>query len=134
MSPKSPHPWLDTTHDPVYIAWLPERAADAELIHYFECLEPFLMERPRRYAFVTDARFAAKATASHRRIVADSERRMAEFDRTWCAGVAIAAPSAMLRGMVTAVFWLAPPAYAFRIVPTVTEGVVWAQGRLAQVS
>ena len=36
---------------------------------------------------------------------------------------ALATPSMLARGILNAVFWLAPPPYIYAVVPTVTEGL-----------
>ncbi|MEZ4254959.1 MAG: hypothetical protein R3A78_04470 [Polyangiales bacterium] len=124
------HPWLDTSRAPVLVARLPASATDDEVRAYYAALEQYLFGQPRRYAFVTDARVAARATATQRRIAAEFERRTADYDKVWCAGVAIVADSPLARGLVTAVFWMAPPIYPYKVAASLSEALVWARAQL----
>ncbi len=129
----SPHPWLDVTHAPIYIARLPRVSDDGDLIQYFAALEPFLLKHTRPYVFITDTTFVTSATATQRRIVAESDIRLREHDAKWCAGVAIVAKTALVRGAVTAVYWISPPVYPYRVVATLSEGIVWGHAQLEAV-
>ena len=130
----SPHPWLDTTRAPVYVACIPQRVHDADLIAHFQAVEAFLRERPERYAYVSDVSFVQSATATQRRIVADADKRLQDFDKQWLAGMAIVAKSALMRGAVTAVYWLSPPVYPYRVFSNLTEAIVWARNQLERPS
>ena len=52
------------------------------------------------------------------------DRRRAKLAKT-TAGFALASPSAMMRGVLRAVFWLAPPPYPWAVVDTVHEALVY---------
>lgn len=130
----SPHPWLDVTRAPVYVACIPHRVQYAELIEHFQAVEAFLRARPERYAYVSDFSFVQSATATQRRIVADADKRLQDFDKQWLAGMALVAKSALMRGAVTAVYWLTPPVYPYRVFSNLTEAIVWARNQLERPS
>jgi hypothetical protein len=46
------------------------------------------------------------------------------------AGFALASPSTMMRGVLRAVFWLAPPPYPWAIVDTAREGLVYLKTKM----
>lgn len=123
----SPHEWLDVMHAPVYIARLPQKVQDAELRAYLTAVEEFFLRHEGKYSLVTDASFVQSATATQRRIVADSDIRLREHDRKWCAGAGIVAKSALMRGAITAIYWMSPPVYPYRVFSNLTEAVVWCR-------
>jgi hypothetical protein len=45
------------------------------------------------------------------------------------AGYTLVTPSAIARGIATAVFWLAPPPYEYSITATLSEGLAWLAAR-----
>lgn len=130
----SPHPWLDVTHAPVYIARLPPKMLDSELEEYFFAVEKFFLNHDGRYALVTDTSFVQSATASQRRLVAESDIRLRDHDRQWCAGAGIVAKTALIRGAITAIYWISPPVYPYRVFSNLTEAVVWCRSLFEPVS
>ncbi len=65
-----------------------------------------------------------------RRIVADADIRLREHDTQWCAGMAIVAKTALMRGATTAVYWLSPPVYDYKIVSSLFEAIRWGHSQL----
>lgn len=126
----SPHAWLDATHAPLYIARLPQHMSDSELASYLETLERFLLNHDGPYVVVTDTSFVQSAPAIQRRMIADSDIRLRDHDEKWCAGVAVIAKSAFMRGVVTAIYWISPPVYPYRILPSLSEAIVWGRQQL----
>ena len=57
------------------------------------------------------------------------DSRRAKLEKT-TAGFALASPSAMTRGILRAVFWMAPPPYPYVIVDTVRDGLVYLRTKL----
>lgn len=70
----------------------------------------------------------AAMSADQRRQLADVlDVRKAKL-KSITAGYVMVTPSAVVRGVLTAVFWIAPPPYPYRVVATPEEGFQWLAG------
>lgn len=67
----------------------------------------------------------AAMSAEQRRQLADVlDARKTKLQRI-TAGYVMVTPSAVVRGILTAVFWIAPPPYPYRVLATPQEGFQW---------
>lgn len=93
-------------------------------------IERITMTIKSPFGWVTDLTYLLQATARQRTLYAKSDRSLRDWDRMFCAGTAIICAGAFTRGIVTAVHWIAPPAYPFRIFSYGREGERWARQQL----
>ena len=77
--------------------------------------------------FVVQADATVSSTAKQRRMFAEAEQRMQEYDRVLCAGTAFVLTSTVMRGVVTAIYWMAPPVYPYAFFPSRDAATVWAR-------
>lgn len=89
------------------------------------------LQRRQRLAIVFDAVKARPPTALERRQQADFLREHEGLLRLYCTGAAFVISSTMIRGALTAIFWIQPPVYEYTVLPTVVEATAWARQRLA---
>ncbi len=89
------------------------------------------LRRRQRLAIVFDATQARAPSAVERRQQADFLRAHEALLRLHCAGAAFVISSAVIRGALTAIFWIQPPVYEYTVVSAVAEGTAWARQRLA---
>jgi hypothetical protein len=128
----SPHPWLDTTEIPLYVWRLPAAAEVADVEAFVAAWEPLVTGRLERYAVVVDlTHIVSSASPANRRIIADLEKRMAPFEKASCAGVGLVAPNPWLRGLATAITWVAPPPYDYEFFASFDEAKAWVAAKLA---
>jgi len=93
-----------------------------------ELVEHLLRGQP--YVLLFDLSTTAIPTAIQRRKLAE---HMATYKATIedvVRGIAIVAPNALVRGMVTALFWLVPPPIASHMCGTRAEASEWARGAM----
>lgn len=69
-------------------------------------------------------------TGRHRSVFADHMQRFEPFETRYTCAVGIVAESAVTRSIVTGLFWLQRPTFAYAVVPTVDDAVVFAGARL----
>jgi hypothetical protein len=126
------HPWIDSTRAPMYVARMPSPMPLTELMGFCTAREQWATTQIGPVAFVVDvSRLTTKdATARHREVFAEHMQRFESFEKQHTCAVAIVAASAVTRGIVSAVFWLQSPSFAFSVVSKVEEGVVFTQARL----
>ncbi|MCH2110585.1 MAG: hypothetical protein MK135_14780, partial [Polyangiaceae bacterium] len=82
------------------------------------------------HVVIVDASRGQMMRGTHRRILADWNRRHAEELQKYRRGVALVSRSAALRGMLTAVYWLFPPPYPHKMTNTLREAIDWARTQL----
>jgi hypothetical protein len=83
-------------------------------------------------AWVVDLTRLTSVDARHRKAFADHLERFRPFDERWTAASAIVASNPWLRGLVTAVFWLAPPKFPNRVFADRDQAILWALSKLEQ--
>jgi hypothetical protein len=117
---------IDTTDWPLIVMEMPEAALpDSAVVDALGYLELLLEQTPRGAKFfqVTDlSKMRHVAPPSQRKYAAEWSARTDPMAAGRRIGGAIVAPSAMLRGMLTAVFWLARLSTPTTVVSTLTEG------------
>jgi hypothetical protein len=76
------------------------------------------------------SRLEEAASASQRKFAADFMNQHRDLIRRASAGAGIVAKSAVVRGGITAVFWIRPPPVETRVVSTRQEGTLYGIDRL----
>jgi hypothetical protein len=127
-----PHPWIDSGRAPMYVARMPSPMPLHELMGFCTAREQWSANTVGPVAFVVDiSRLTTKdATARHREVFAEHMKRFEAFESQHTAAVGIVASSAVTRSIVSAVFWLQNPTFAYCVAPTVEEAIVFVQARL----
>jgi hypothetical protein len=124
------HPWVIHKHVPIYEWAFPPRATDEELTEFTQAREAWAKRAHYPVAWVVELSHLTKANATQRRMFADHLKRFEEHDVRWNAGSALIVPSGWLRGLVTAVFWLAPPKFPHQTFAKRSDALEWAQLQL----
>jgi hypothetical protein len=84
----------------------------------------------RPYAALFDLSGAGVPTAVQRQMLATHMRTNADTIARCVRGLAIIAPSPVVRGIATAIFWIEPPRVPHRVSPTTSEAEAWARDQL----
>jgi hypothetical protein len=113
---------------PIIVTTFPEdRVSDQDLQGMLAHLEELMREaeaRKERLFFITDiTRMRQHPPASQRKLTADWMTRTFGLGRMTSAGAAHVTPSALLRGLITAVAWIQPPPQPQFCVATREEAV-----------
>jgi hypothetical protein len=124
------HKWVTVIEAPLYHQVLPSEATDEELAEMLAEVERITMTIESPLGWVTDVSNILKVTARQRKMYAQSDARLKAWDAQWCTGTAIICTGAFTRGIVTAVHWMTPPVYPFRIFGNRREGERWARRQL----
>lgn len=109
------------------IVWVapPVRATDEEMNRVLAELTAEL-KRGSAYVLLFDLTRSAMPNAIQRQKLTAHMRENAERIRRWVRGVGVVVPSAFARGVVTAIFWIAPPGVPHSIFTTRAEATKWA--------
>ena len=118
---------LDATRWPVIIVQrLSDSIEDAALVTALEVSARMIDERGGRYSLVLDNRLARGMSATQRKLIAADMAKHAERTKRLCLGTAFVFDSALMRGILTAVFWLREPEVETRVFADIEEAVSWA--------
>lgn len=124
------HPWVSHKHVPIYEWTFPREASYEELTAFTEAREAWAERAQYPVAWVVELSNLSKANAKQRRMFAEHLKRFEAHDITWNGGSALIVPRAWLRGLVTAVFWIAPPKFPHQAFAKRTDALEWAQIQL----
>ncbi len=125
------HPWISNDLMPLYRWTFPSEATDEELSACFRARDDWATRMRHHFAWVIDLSNITKAPATQRKALAEHLERHEEFSERWNAGSALIVPSAWLRGLVTAVFWVSSPKYPHKTFSEPLEAERWAGRQLA---
>lgn len=85
-----------------------------------------VLTRRTRFVMLSDAtRVITPPTAKQRRIASEKLRARRDEWARYCVASAFVTPSAIVRGVMTAINWASPPPFAQRVFATVAEGEAW---------
>jgi hypothetical protein len=120
---------VETVDWPIILIEFPEkRVADAALRSVLESVESLLNEacsRQERLFVITDlTRMQEITPASQRQLTGEWNKRTFALSQAAGLGGATVTPSAILRGIITAVFWIQPPATPSFAVATRHEAML----------
>lgn len=125
------HPWISNDEMPLYRWTFPEETTDEELDACLRARERWATRAHYHVAWVIDLSHITKAPAKQRQAFGQHLKRFEEFNVRWNVGSALIVPSAWLRGLVTAVFWISPPKFPNKLFWDPLEAEAWAKKQLA---
>ena len=121
----------DRSQFPLVIDVMSGESHDEDIARYIAAHKE-LLDRKQIYAAVLDARAGKMMSAPHRKQIADwlksDKARLEQFH----ASLAFVAASAILRGILTAVYWVAPPPYPYKIFEHIDDAKTWTLARIAE--
>lgn len=124
--------WIDESRAPLYLLSFPTDPTDELLLEMCAARERWAARARFPVAWVCDTTNLGNATAKQRRILAEHLEKFEPHDLAWNQGSAIIVPNALLRGIVTAVFWVKSPRFPHQSFATRNEALAWATQRLQE--
>jgi len=122
-------PHIDLDQWPVVVVhWPSELSIDDVNAHFEEILD--LASKRETVGIVVDMTASGMPPASLRRHAAQRLREVYGVAGRRVAGVAHVITSPLVRGLLTAVYWLSPPPFSTVVVKTRPEAIVWARHRI----
>lgn len=116
---------LDTTKWPLAVVHAAKReVSDAEIEEFFG-EQRAMLARGERYVEMAQTDGVHMIPPSQRRRMADFLRETDPLATQLCAGLAVVIPNAILRGGMTAIFWIFRPSYPIKAVASVAEGAAY---------
>ena len=124
------HRWVDSSRAPLYILTFPESTTDEELLAFCNAREAWAERATHPVAWVVDLSAVRTVTARQRQIFATHLGRFERHDIAHNRGSALVVPNAILRGVVTAIFWIKPPRFPHELFTKPLEAISWADKQL----
>lgn len=120
---------LDLSLFPVAYSYLPAQFSDYDVDRYFDAFRE-LHDREEAFLHVNDIRHSGSmSNSSMRKKAAEFMDAEAERSGRLCRGAAQIADGALVRGAVTAIYWLSPPPFPYAVVRTLEEAIAWVDAR-----
>lgn len=116
---------LDRSEWPLIIVRWPGGTLSDELIEDYLKQSEGDLARREVHCILHDARGSMGLSAPQRKRFADHLQRHGSSISQWTAGVAIATPSALIRGMITAVNWITGTPCPQKQFATAVEARAW---------
>lgn len=132
MKPSFAHPWLSEPAPSLFYQTIPEAFSDADLEAFIARLEALVNAQRAPFAWVVMADAMLSTSAKQRKMFSEAETRMQPQDKRFCAGTAIVLSSPVIRGVVTAIYWLTPPVYPYTLCKSASEARVWSETKLRE--
>ena len=121
---------FDLTHFPLVIVQAPE-AIDEDGVRDMFARFDELYRGHKRFATIIDSTpTRGLPSPKLRKILAELSQASADRARDWCVGTALVVTSPLVRGLFTAVAWVAPSPTPTVNVATLPEAVDWCLEKL----
>jgi hypothetical protein len=124
------HPWIRTDKAPLFVWTFPPETTDRVL---FECVserERWAQQWSAPCAWVVDLRLVRSVPPTQRQVFGTHLKCFEPHDIRYNRGSALVVPNSVLSGIVTAIFWLAPPKFPHRSFTVLADAEVWARSQL----
>ena len=122
---------LDQSRAPLYVVTFEGTATDAEFDKYLATMT-LVVERQRKYGMIMDAMRSERPTSRQRKLQSEWLKDQDANLRAYSAGTAFVIGSALVRGGLTAIFWLQPPSVPTTVVSTLAEAESWVTQRMLE--
>lgn len=124
---------FDESKWPQLVCLASGESSDEDMDTYIATLVRAL-ERKEPHVLIVDARKGQLLRGTHRKRVAEWNSENAAQLSRYRAGLVLVSPSVMLRGMITAIYWLHPAPFPYKAVSTMEEAAHWAELRIHALS
>jgi hypothetical protein len=82
------------------------------------------------YAVIHESEARPEFQARHRRVLTEWMARSGGLHDTYCRGVAFVTPSPIIRGVITAIFWMAHRRYPMQVFDDRGPALAWLEERM----
>lgn len=124
------HPWVNDEEWPLLCVRFADTGTIDDVVSLFKAVETFYASNTQPFAWVVDAGGIGIVDAKVRQVTASHEERTKLHKARFNQGSAFVIKSPMARGIVTAIFWIAPPVYRHEVVSNFESARAWALAQL----
>lgn len=124
------HAWLRSPVPRLFITRIPEQPTKAEVTSYLAACAAYFDRSEARFAWVVDGTRTQAGSALLRKDVAEHLIAYRDEMTRRCVGMSHAVPGTFIRGMMQAIYWVAPPGYPTSVFDGFAEALAWAEDRI----
>ena len=127
------HLWVDDSQFPVIYLRLPEQISEDDVSDLYDYLKLNILRKRMSYGVVVDATgLRSVPSAAVRQRLADHEHAVADIESRYNKANAYVIASAVLRGALTAIYWVSPPRYPHAVFPSTDRAEAWVRSKLIE--
>ena len=119
----------DISRWPLVVVTPPRVVTDAQMERYLTQFDQIQAARPEPHCLVLDLRICERISPTQRKMITD--RMPDDGQVNPCQGLAMVFSSRILRGLLTAIFWVRKPPYPTVVFNELEPAIDWALRRLA---
>jgi hypothetical protein len=123
-------PRIDLSRYPLVVVTFVGLATEAEFDAYLAAMTKMINERKQKNVVILDATQSGRSPPSQRKKQARWIKEHEHLLRAYSFGTAFVITSALVRGVLTAIFWVQPLPNDYTIVATLEEAERWAAAKL----
>jgi hypothetical protein len=124
------HPWIDLSNAPLFVLTYPHERSLGEVIAAHDAAEAVYRTTTGPLAWIVDGSQISSATAKERQVVVAYETRIADIAQSRCVGLGVVMNHAAVRGLYTAIRWIAPARYPQETFATYAGAERWVRAQL----
>ncbi len=132
MPPPFGHPWIERREPFLLHVTFPAEAQDEDLVAFTQAIRKIYRTTNHELTWVLDCSRVRRVSAKQRGILAQHEEEIKPFASRYNAGLAFVIASPLVRGIITAVTWLAPLVYPHDTFADLASAESWCRGQLAR--
>ncbi len=118
---------IDQSQWPLLIVITPGKMTDEGLEDFLDSYSDIIKSQGERYALVLDVSNTQKLNPIQRKKLVNMMETNREFNKEHCAGCAMVFSSKILRGILTAIFWIHKPPHPTKVFTAQQEAINWAK-------
>jgi hypothetical protein len=123
-------PTIDLSRYPLVVVRYSGLATDAEFDEYLESMTRLILGRKQKTVTILDARQSDRTPATQRKKQAAWLKTHENMLRQYSLGTAFVITSPLVRGVLTAIFWLQPLPTDHTVVGSMVDAEEWAKAKL----
>ncbi len=124
------HGWLRSPEPGLFITHIPARPTKDEVTSYLAACASYFDRSKAPFAWVVDGTRTQAGNALLRKNVAEHLVVYRDLLAERCVGMSHAVPGTFIRGMMQAIYWIAPPGYPTAVFDELPEALAWAEARV----
>ena len=121
---------IDASMWPILIVRIVKNDQPEYLEREFDVVANLYETRKEPYVTVVDASNSHRPSPAHRYLQTEFRRRYQDHVRAYCRGTAIVVNSAIIRAVITAIFWIKPPDTKTKFFADMDSAIAWARAQL----
>ncbi len=128
------HSWIQEQTPGFYHIVFPQTSTEEEVAGFCRASLEYWKNIRCPTITIVDCRQVKKAPAAQRKLFADNIDHIKPYSQKFQVAVALVVPNTLVKGLVTAIYWVAPPGYHYKVFTDIEIARTWLQEQLLNES